>query len=451
MENVTLLRWLAILAIFGLVAVLPQLLPTSRISLLLILIVSLPIIVLILRFPVLGLIGIILGAMFVPFSGPGGFNVAVFGVAGLLLIWLLDMIIRKRKIKFITSRVLLPVASFIIISILAFVAGQIRWYLFANQAPLNAQIGGLAIYILSVGALLLAAIQLRNQRGLELLVWLFLTVGAIVLVAQFFRLRLILRWIQPGAGGSMFWTWFVALAFSQAVFNRRLHSIWRLALAALVLVVLYITYVYFGSWKSGWVPSLMVIGAIVYFKYPRRVIFLVPIVVLVGWNLTGQVVATEEYSWSTRLEAWSILADVVKANPILGLGFANYYWYTPLIPIRGYFVNFSSHNQYVDLVAQSGLVGLICFLWIFWELGRVGWSLRDRVPDGFPRAYVYGALGGLIGTLVAGGLGDWVLPFVYNVGLKGFRVSVLGWLFLGGVVVLEQIYRPQAMDKVENI
>jgi hypothetical protein len=47
-----------------------------------------------------------------------------------------------------------------------------------------------------------------------------------------------------------------------------------------------------------------------------------------------------------------------------------------------------------------------------------------------------GSLGGLATMIVAGVLGDWVLPFVYNVGIVGFRSSYLGWLFLGGVVAL---------------
>ncbi len=45
-----------------------------------------------------------------------------------------------------------------------------------------------------------------------------------------------------------------------------------------------------------------------------------------------------------------------------------------------------------------------------------------------------------MGTMVAAVLGDWVLPFVYNVGFNGFRASVLGWLFLGGLVALANIY-----------
>ena len=49
--------------------------------------------------------------------------------------------------------------------------------------------------------------------------------------------------------------------------------------------------------------------------------------------------------------------------------------------------------------------------------------------------------------LVAGMLGDWVIPFVYNVGLKGFRASVLGWIFLGGLVALQHIKSSQQNDE----
>jgi hypothetical protein len=42
-------------------------------------------------------------------------------------------------------------------------------------------------------------------------------------------------------------------------------------------------------------------------------------------------------------------------------------------------------------------------------------------------------------------MGDWVIPFVYNIGMAGFRASVLAWLFMGGLVVIEQL-TPQAND-----
>ena len=70
--------------------------------------------------------------------------------------------------------------------------------------------------------------------------------------------------------------------------------------------------------------------------------------------------------------------------------------------------------------------------------------LRPTARTGFEQAYVNACLAGLAGSLVAGMLGDWFLPFVYNIGIAGFRASVLGWLFLGGLVALEGVGRSNA-------
>ena len=56
-------------------------------------------------------------------------------------------------------------------------------------------------------------------------------------------------------------------------------------------------------------------------------------------------------------------------------------------------------------------------------------------------------MGGLAAMLASGFLVDWFFPFVYNIGLTGFRMSMLNWVFLGGLVSIEQIYRHQAVSK----
>ncbi len=68
-----------------------------------------------------------------------------------------------------------------------------------------------------------------------------------------------------------------------------------------------------------------------------------------------------------------------------------------------------------------------------WEL-----PFLERTTD-LEAAYVAGAMAGLIGTLLASGIVEWMLPFVYNVGFPGFRFSVFIWIFLGGLVILENI------------
>jgi hypothetical protein len=330
--------------------------------------------------------------------------------------------------------------SFLAVACLSFAFGQLNWYPFAVHAPLGAQLGGLAIIVLSAGTFLLVANQVHEMSWLRKMTWVFLILGASYVVFRSILPEFGLstdELFQPA--GSLFFIFLIAMAFSQAVFNRDLHPGLRLALCGLVLVSLYVLLFFKFADKSGWIPSLVCIVAIIGFRSWRAALVLAPFVAIFAWYLMTGLIASDQYSVSTRFDALLIIIQIIKVNPILGLGFANYYWYTPLIPIRGYAINFNSHNNYVDIVAQTGLVGLVCFLWFVWELGRLGWRLRSRVPAGFAQAYVYGALGGLVGMLVAGIFGDWFLPFFYNVGLMGFRTSMLGWLFLGGLVSLEQM------------
>lgn len=393
------------------------------------------------RWPLLGLVAVLAG-MAIPFSGPSNSNATMVFVALLTGIWLFDMIFIKREFKLVSSITVLPLLLLAGVAVLAFGVGQLPWYTFAEPATLGGQLGGLSLFILSPAAFLLVAHQVRNVRSLQILTWSFVLLSSILVIGR----------LIPGIGGtigylysrtesgSLFWTWLVALVFGQLFLNNRLHISVRIGLSLLLGVIFYATFIQTSSWKSGWVPPLITIVAIVGLRFWKLGVVLLPFGVLPASWLTSYAIATDQYSYSTRLDAWQIVLEIAKVNPILGLGPANYRAYTILFPIRGYAVEFNSHSQYIDLIAETGILGLLCFLWIFAAVAWVGWKLRDRVPAGFPRAYVYGALGGLVGTLVAGALGDWVIPFFYNITLGGFRASVLGWLFLGGLVALEQIY-----------
>jgi hypothetical protein len=401
-----------------------------------------------LRWPSFGLIIAALAGLVVPYLGPGGLNVTVIMLALLLGLWLLDMIVRQRQFQLVRSRTTLPLLCFLAIAFLSFGVGQLPWFSFVLHAPMDAQVGGLAIIVLSIGAFFLAANQLRDLQQLKAVTWAFLAFAALFVGVRSVLPELGLptrQLFQPAS--SVLWVWLVAMALSQAAFNQDLHSGWRLALGGLVLVTLYVLLFLKFDDKSGWLPALVCIVAIIGFRYRRAALILIPAAALAGLYLMPRLIGSDEYSVSTRFDAWVIMAQIVRVSPILGLGFANYYWYTPLFPIRGYAVSFNSHNNYVDIVAQTGFVGLICFLWFFWEVGWLGWRLRERVSTGFGRAYVYGALGGLAGTVVLAMLGDWVLPFVYNVGLPGFRSSMLAWLFLGGLVSIERLALSRASGK----
>ena len=392
----------------------------------------------------------VISGMLVPFSlatgSQTGINATIMLLIVALALWGLDLAVGRAELRLDASPTFLPLIALIGVSILALGFGQLPWFV-SRPAPFTAQLGGLGIILLSGGAFLLAAQRLEDLQPLRWMVYLFLGLGAV-----FIFMVLVPSLRQPAIGlfqravlDAMFWTWIVALGAGQALLNQHLPMRWRIACGLVVLGALYFTIIDRQSWTSGWLPGLVAIATILATRRPRWLLIGVA-VLLVGAILSPQAVngillgGDNAYSLETRLEAWGILLRMVRLNPILGLGPANYYNYTPLFSILGYSVSFNSHNNYLDLLAQTGVAGLACFLWLTGSIGRTIWRIRDRLPDGFPRVYADSALAGLAGMFVAGMLGDWLIPFVYNVGLEGLRAVALAWMFLGAAVALERMY-----------
>lgn len=400
-----------------------------------------------LRWPPMGLVALIFGGLLAPSPPlPGGLNAAVLLLGLLVGLWVFTLIVQRQR-RLVSSRTVPPLLALVVVSLLAFVFGQLRWFMGAQPAQLLTQVGGLLIFILAAGAFLLVAHQVQDLKWLRWMTWSYLAVGALApagwLVPWLIR-GLNDRLLQPGVmNNSMFWLWLVTLSFSQALYNQKLHIAGRLLLAGLCLATLYVLVVPLYDWKSGYLPALAAIGVIIGARSWRVALLLAVIGLIPIQLISSSAIASDEYSYFSRLDAWLVVLDMVKASPILGFGPANYYGYTILFLIRGYYSYFNSHNQYLDIIAQVGFLGLGCFLWFAWETGRLGWQLRKQAPAGFAQAYVYGVLGGLVGMLVSGVLVDWFLPFVYNIGLTGFRSSMLAWAFLGGLVTIEQIVRRQ--------
>lgn len=402
----------------------------------------------VMRLPSLGLGALLVASVLMPLNlrrGGTPISVCLFVAAGVCATALLRRWIRPPSTVPLT-RAERAVAAFLGVAALAFVVGQYPWFP-APPAPMSAQLGGLGLFLLSGGLLLSVGREMRSLVQLERLTWLFLAASTLALVVIMVQPLLpdlaLLNVVDATTVGSMFWTWVVAMSASQALFNRELALPWRVALAVLTLLTLARGLLLAFSWASGWLPPLIAFGIVVFFRFPRLsvgvgLLSLVPLILLSS-AAVAPVAEEESYSLMTRLEAVRVLWQVVERNPWLGLGPANYYHYTLQFPILGWYVRFNSHNQYLDLVAQVGVAGLLAFFWVVAEVARLAWQLRARTSSRFARAYSVGVLAGLAGSLAASALADWVVPFVYNIGIPGFRSSLLFWFFLGGTVALRRM------------
>lgn len=387
---------------------------------------------------------ILLGGMFVPFAGPGGVNASVLGILFLIGIWALDMFVVKREFKFLYSRPIRPLLYFMAISTVAFGVGQISWFTFANQAPLDAQIGGFAIYIMLPLIMLVTPNLIKDLFWLKVVFWAFIGLSMIYVVARTLGVSFADSLFTNGyVANSMLWTWMSALLVSQIMYNHELGWRMRSLLIACTALVFYVAMVQQNDWKSGWVPPAVAVLALVGLRFKKLTIVAIPFAFAVGTYLVQDLILTDQYSWGTRVDAWLVVLDISRVSPLIGLGFANYYFYAKVFTIRGYHIKFNSHSQFVDIVAQTGVLGLLCFFWILFEVGRLAWNLSLRLKDGFARGYAYGVLAGVVGCLMASFLVDWVLPFTYNIGMDGIRASVLPWIFFGGLISIEQIFLAQ--------
>jgi O-antigen ligase len=445
-------KWLQLIVIIGVLFLSLVIARTGPQTSMLFLVIALPVMVVggavLVQYPQLGFLLIIVITTIVRFDLPpiGLISMLVMLLTGM---WVFDMVVRQREINLVESPTIRPLIYFTAVVILAFIVGQLPWFSIA-QVRIDNQIGGMAVFLLSFFAFILVAHQIRDIRWLKWMVFLYL---GLAVPAILIGLRLVPGWRQLSqmllhnktTGGSLFWMWLSVLAFSQALFNKQLAMKWRVGLIAMLLGYLYLALGRNQAWTSGWAPTLAALFVTLWVARPKwamplTMVGVAGLIVLFEPLYNTVILGDNEYSTVTRLEAWRIVLEIAKVNPLLGLGPGNYYNYTLLFPILGWYVEFNSHNNYVDIVAQTGILGLICFFWFVAATWKLGWRLRNQVPkDGFTQAFVFGALGGLAGGVVAGMFGDWVLPFVYNIGIFGLRASIYFWLFLGGLVAIDQM------------
>ncbi len=407
------------------------------------------------RVSILPLSFLIVTAVALPFdliaNGGASVSSSVGMVAVLLGVFAVEMLGNQRAVIPVPQRVAIPLFMFLGVTVLSLVVGQFPWFS-VRGAPLSAQLAGLAIFLFSGGAFLLFATRLNSRQQIERITWVFLAAGALTTLLQVFpRIDEALAFTpgstgltEPARIGSMFWTWLVAVAAGQAFLNTRLRFAIRVALVLLIALALYHALILNTGWTSGWLPALISLGIVMLLKFPRLTIsvsLLALPFVLLSTGIFDSFWGNEDYSFSTRVAAWHVLTDVLGRSPLIGLGPANYYYFTSLFPILGWYVNFSSHNNYIDIIGQTGLVGFALFWWFIAEMGYLIVRTWRRAAPGFDLALASGVLAGLVGSLAACMLGDWLIPFVYNVGLPGFRSSVLFWIFLGSVVALRRIVR----------
>ncbi len=403
--------------------------------------------------PEMSLVFLLLGAFFIPIelsvTAAVSINAVIFIVPLITLLWIMRGL-RRHNLIVIQSRTMLPMLVFLAVALISWMYGNANWD-FRFPRPGNLlliQAGQYAIFLLSFMAYFVTAQQ--STRVLKLITFGFIGLGALALLARYGGIigRPFQMLLTNAAGNGAFFVWLTALAASQALFNKQLKSQWRTGLIVVAVAVPILGFFLNSTWTSSWLPPLLVLLLLLWLR--SRFSAGVLAGVIIAFVISGLIFRffdwefERELSIGGRLTLWESVWNLAKTQPILGLGLTTYRQYHTFIPLltehgAWYQPNVNSHNLYIDIFAQMGVVGLSVFLWLVAEIGAQVWRIRQRFTDDFKAAYVAGAMAGFIGTLLASGIVEWMLPFVYNVGFPGFRFSVFIWMSLGGLVILENL------------
>ena len=385
-------------------------------------------------------LGIVLIAAVVRFSLPTGtfsrvpLSLIVAAVA--VGLWIGRMLMNDKRLWLKPAPTNIPLLGFIFTGIISLLWSNVFRDLLVvvwDTWPF-VQLAGLMVMVLLPGVFLLTANCFEETKWIVGLTVIILVVGTVAIAGVYLHIPMTFLQVRP-----LFPTWFICLAYSLALFNRRLPWPVRLLLLLLAGAWFYHVFVPQFYWLSAWMPTVCALATVSLLRSKKVLLVLAVLFVVyavVNWTtIEAKLEEESQVSGETRLDAYAHNWRVTGKHLLLGVGPAGYaVYYMTYFPKEA----MASHSTYIDVLSQTGIVGLFFFLWFFVALFRTGWRLRQRVQGRFDfvEAFAVAAAGGFVGTVLASGLGDWIVPFIYTQGIAGFDYALYTWVLLGAVLSL---------------
>jgi O-antigen ligase len=387
---------------------------------------------------------ILFTAVFVPFSLPTGreSRLVISLVLAMFLVgqWLFKTLIVEKRPQLQPSPLNRPLLGFVIIVLISLVWGMVFRdpLMHVGSGFIVVQSASALVMIMLPAVLLLENNYVHSLKPLKAMVTLMLIAGAIGVVG---------RYSLGTAGlndGGLFSMWIISLSVGLALFNRQLPQRTRGLLLILAGAWVVWGFVLHITWLAGWLPGLLALAVLLFMRSKK--LFLIALFCMVclvtlraNYYLGKVFVAEDAESGQSRLAAWEHNWRITGKHLLFGTGPAGYAAYYMF-----YFPNeaMATHNNYLDIIAQTGILGLGLCLWFFFALVWLGYKLcrRLRGRGDFAEGAANAALAGTVGVIAAMAIGDWVFPFAYTQTIAGYDYAVYNWLFMGAILVLDRLY-----------
>ena len=122
--------------------------------------------------------------------------------------------------------------------------------------------------------------------------------------------------------------------------------------------------------------------------------------------------------------------------PLLGVGPGNSYVYMLQRSPIG-----TPHNQYLNILVEFGIVGLVAWLVFLVAAWRTGLRIYREATHPVHRSFALGWLGMFAGMVVGGVTGDFMMHSIRNGGIELFSGYYLQWVLLGGLAAIPVLER----------
>lgn len=236
----------------------------------------------------------------------------------------------------------------------------------------------------------------------------------------------------------------VSLLLGIVVFTRQVT-----AKVGILLIIATCCYCLLFSFSRGGYVGILV-GMIAVGMFKSRWLLAVVAVLVIGWQTLLPVSVQERIAMTTgdaaegqtfdssaeeRINLWEDAMVLFKQNPITGTGFETY-------ESMGRLGYADTHNYYLKVLAETGVIGFFLFLVLLWKLFRSGVSLFFITDDPFWRGLSLGFIALLASTVVLNLFGD---RWSYQ------QVDGYLWVILGCVMSGLQIEESAKAEIVEDI
>ena len=383
-----------------------------------------------------------------------------------LMFWGLKMV-SKEEFKFTSTPLNFPLLSFIIICTLSlmwsnnffvslkelplFLAGPLLYFIIVNNVSGQEQINRILTITLIVGGLF-GIYGILQYRGIDFSIWIR-NIGRQQVFGLFGNVNYFAEYliIPLPIAVSLFFA-------SQNKFKKSLLLIAILAMGiSLTVTFTRSSYLGFGVSLIFMAILFITLQGNSFIKENKKffIIILVAIIIITllfvipsPLNKSGTIISTiksrisvsqlsESYSISTRISNWKFTTLMIKDNPLLGSGIGTYKYNSLKYQARfleqgqnrsiyPYVFATKTHNEYLQLWAELGIVGLGIFIWLIISYFYYGLRFIKRVKNRYKQGIIIGLMGAVIAVLIDG---------IFGFPLHLPATIVLFWLALALTIV----------------